>query len=131
MSEELQKPENKMEKKGFSIFDKMGDSTDENSIINKMQGALGAEFLEGVIKQLDPFIDPMIQGITESLGDDEKMILLRRNKKDGKAYVHVIDTSKVESFKIKENGIIETIAGADFIKSMLSGDLKEMMTKEK
>lgn len=118
-------------KSGFSLFSKLGESGDPNSIVSKMQEGLGIEFLEGLIKQLDPFIDPMIQGVTESLGDDEIMILLRRNKKDGKAYVHVIDTSKVESFKIRENGIIDTIAGGDFVKSMLSGDLKNMINKEK
>lgn len=119
------------EKKQFSILSKLGGNGDPNSIVSKMQEGLGIEFLEGLIKQLDPFIDPMIQGITESLGDDEIMILLRRNKKDGKAYVHIIDTSKVESFKIKENGIIDTVAGGDFVKSMLSGNIKDLLNKEK
>lgn len=119
------------EKKSFNILSKLGGNGDPNSIVSKMQEGLGMEFLEGLIKQLDPFIDPMIQSITESLGDDEIMILLRRNKKDGKAYVHIIDTSKVESFKIKENGIIDTVAGGDFVKSMLSGDLKDLLNKEK
>jgi hypothetical protein len=96
---------------------------DKDSIIAKMQSGLGAGFLESIIKQLDPFIEPMITGITESLGNDETMILLRRNKADGKAYVYLIDTSKIESFKIQGEGIKQTIDAGAFVKSMLSGDL--------
>jgi len=121
---------NKVSKNGDFLSKIMGNMEDENSIIGKMSSGLGTEFLEGIIKQLDPFVEPMIQGITEALGNDEKMVLLRRNKKDGKAYVHIIDTSKVMSFQIAPEGIIETVAGGDFIKSMLSGDLKNIMNKE-
>lgn len=117
------------EEKRKSFLDKMSSTMDTDSIVGKMSAGLGSGFIESIVKQLDPFIDPMLKGVTEALGDDETMILLRRNKKDGKAYVHIIDTSKVKAFSIEEDGILDTIDGANFIKSILSGDLKEMSSK--
>jgi hypothetical protein len=110
------------EEKEKSLAKKMAN--DPNSIVGKAMAGMGADFLEGIVGKLKPFIEPMIEGISGEFGDDEIMCILRKNKKDGKLYVHVIEVSGITAFNLKEGAIKQVIDGADFINTVLSGDLK-------
>jgi hypothetical protein len=125
----LYKSEIMQEEKKKSFMDKM--SNDPNSLVGKMQSGMGADFLEGIISKITPFIDPMIDGVAESLGDDEIMCLLRKNKKDGKLYVHVIETASVTKFELKEGAIKQVIDGKEFINTVLSGNLDLGLSEDK
>ena len=112
-----------MSEKKKTLLSKMG-SADPNSMFAKMSSGLGADFLEGVLKKLEPYIDPMLEGIAEALGEDETLCILRKNKKDGQLYVYVVDVSKITAFDLEEGGMKQVIHGSDFITKMLSGDIK-------
>lgn len=103
----------------------IGGKTDPNSIVGKMQAGMGADFLEGIIGKIKPFIDPMLEEISNQLGDDETMVLLRKNVEHNKLYVYIIDTSKVKAFELdKDEPFKQVIDGADFIEQVLSGKLE-------
>lgn len=118
----------KKENKGLlALADKMGGG-DKDSIVGKMNESLGKEFLEGILTKIKPFISPMISGIGDALGDDEYMCILKKNKKDGRPYVHIIETNKVKKFVVED--VKEVIDAEDFINVVLSGDIADMMKEE-
>ena len=106
-----------------SIMSKLGG--EDGSFLKMMQDTAGKEVLATIIPQLEPFIDPMLEGIGEALGDDENWVLLRKVK--GVRMVCIIKAALVESFKIKEGGVHKEIHAKDFVKSMLNKDIDNLM----
>lgn len=115
----------KKEKKGL-----MG-MADPDSMMGKMMGSMGEDFLMGIVSKIQPFISPMIQSISEEFGDDEIMCILRKNNKDGRMYVHVIETAGVKAFSLEEGALRHVIDGEDFIQKVLSGGLGDIFNKDK
>jgi hypothetical protein len=81
--------------------------------------------VEGLLPKIMPFIQPMIEGIEKSFGEDEHMLVIRKNKKSGKVVIHAMKTTDVESFKVSK--ISKSILLDEFLKSLLSGNIDEVL----
>lgn len=111
-------------------------------IIDMMQESTVRSFVEGALPAVLPMLEPLSQKLDEYLGDNEKIIIIRRSNSNSRATVLVLDTSKeftvkgaekkedrVFSMKAKldEEGnkvpipVIYYFNTAEFVKELLSG----------
>ncbi len=110
----------------------------ESSIFDQAKESLLMEVVEQAIPKLKPFLVPAMAKMNEWFGEDEKLILIRKNK-GGKAQVVIFDNS-VGDYEIKKDAVNniniftadqKCIMGVypieDFVEKMITGDISKLM----
>ena len=104
-------------------------------IVDMFQSDMMATIVEGLLPKIQPMIEPMKNKLAEYLGNNEKIIIVRRSNDKTEPSVMVLDTSKdftiaggankKFSFALDEDkkpiAILEYLDIGEFIQSMLSG----------
>lgn len=95
--------------------------SNERSLVRKAQDQMEQEIASQIIDMVKPALKPALEKLNEYLGDDEKMIIIRRPK-DMDTVVAVIETDKVEKFSLSTDEY-ERYSAKDFVENLLSGNL--------
>jgi hypothetical protein len=112
-----------IEKKEAGLFDKIKDD-------------MLMEVIEGAIPKIKPFLEPAMVKMNEWFGEDEKLIVIRKNKGQS-AKVIIFDNKKGEyEIRSGENKIFtadkECIVGVfdieEFMSKMITGDISKMIS---
>ena len=111
--------------------------------LDDIQGELFASTIESLLPKIKPFIAPAVEKFKEFLGDNEKTIVIRRNK-GGSPTVIVFDNSAFDEegtgysilnsktekhFKSNPDAVKDVYNVDDFINKLLTGDLMKEMGK--
>ena len=102
-------------------------SSSVDKIMEKQKEDNMKSIIESLLPQIRPYVSPMIEGVEEAFGDNAYLCVMKREK-DGKCYIHVIETPNIESFKVSE--IKSTVKFEDFLELLLSGEIKDMFDKK-
>lgn len=96
-------------------------------------GEMQSEVLEGalelampkILKMIKPFVEPGLKKLSTELGDDEKILLLRKDKETGILVFFVIETNTVKAFELTANPkvILPIDKPLDFIEKLIKGDI--------
>ena len=92
-------------------------------ITEEANQAAFASFIEGLLPKILPMIEPMMEGITEAFGDNEFIIVGKKDVKKNKVFMHIIKSNDIESFKTKK--IAKSVELSDFFQKALSGEVKQ------
>lgn len=118
----------------------MGNNNEPNSskapmLFDKIKEDMLMEVVESALPKIKPFLEPAMQKLNEWLGDDSKLIVIKRNK-NASTKVIIFDNTKGE-FEIKsgkekvftadKESIIGVYDVDDFISKLISGDISKLM----
>ena len=104
-------------------------------LFDKIKEDMGMEVLESLIPKIKPFLAPGIEKMNEWFGEDEKIIIIKKNK-GAKAKVLIFDNNKGEyeiksgegkKFTADKDCVIGVYDIEDFMQSLISGDLTKMV----
>lgn len=101
----------------------------EKSMIEEMKDDLMKDFIESVgpsvLNKLGPFIKPAMKQLSDELGNDEKFLVLRKDKKTNMLYFCVISTNTIKAFDLSASPdiVLPIIEGTEFIERLLKGEL--------
>lgn len=107
-------------------------------IIKEQESAAGMAFLEAIIHKFAPQIQGMNKNIADYLGDNEKIIILRRLNKDSDPVVITFDTTKYLEISFNKPGEAKTVFRAgegaalnsrnvgDFLQNLLTGNFDKI-----
>jgi len=82
-----------------------------------------SSFIEGIVPKLLPYIEPMMAGIAEAFGNDEFIIVGRKNIKNNKVFIHIVKSKNVQKFEVAK--ISKIIELSEFFTKALSGEMKQ------
>lgn len=91
--------------------------------IEKGNEAAFSSFIESIVPKVLPFVNPMMKGITDSFGDDEFIIVGKKNVKQNKVFIHIIKSKDVQKFEVAK--ITKVIEMSEFFQKALSGEVKQ------
>lgn len=101
----------------------------EKSMMDEMKDEMMSDFIASVgpsvLNKLGPFVKPAMQQLTDELGDDEKFLILRKDKTSKMLYFCVINTNTIKSFEISAPPaiVLPIKEGTEFIERLLKGEL--------
>lgn len=101
----------------------------EKSMMDEMKEDLMKDFIDSVgptvLTKLGPFIKPAMKQLADELGDDEKFLILRKDKENDLLYFCVINTSSIKAFEITSPPeiVLPIREGTEFIERLLKGEL--------
>lgn len=81
------------------------------------------EFLNSIIERVKPLLIPALEKLEDYMGEDEKMIIIRKPK-DAKGYVVILDTKDITSFKLARSDY-KRHKMRDFLEKLISGKISE------
>lgn len=106
---------------------------EKNPIIERIENDAMMSFIEGLLPQIKPFIDPAMTKLEEYFGDDEKIFLIRR--KAGKTPLVIELSNKVGNynisydsetgekiFKASEDSVLNIHNSGEFVEKLLKGE---------
>ena len=116
----------------------MGNSEKQSSVFDKIKEDMLMEVVESAIPKLKPFLKPTMEKMNEWFGEDEKLIVIKKNKGQ-KTQVIIFDNTKGD-YEIKRSGVSNTFtADAEcvvgvyeietFVEKMITGDISKLMGK--
>lgn len=68
-------------------------------LIDIMQEEMVGDFVHSILPKITPMLNPLSERLDSYLGNDEKIILIRRNSDKSSATVLVLDTTKDYTIK--------------------------------
>lgn len=114
----------------------------EESLFDEVKGEMLASAAQAIIPKIIPFVEPAMDEFDKYLGDNDKLILIRKIK-DCPSMVIILDNNKggytiemdksqgVEIFDVDEEAVNATYGVREFIEKLFSGELiKEMKNKK-
>lgn len=108
----------------------------ENAIVSEVKDVAAMAFIEGLLPQLKPFIEPAMEKLESYFGDNEKVFMIRRSP-GRKPIVIILDNTKGEylisnnvetgerKFKASEDAVINSFDTGEFIAKLLSGEFSK------
>lgn len=96
-----------------------------DDIKNDMMGDFMASVGPGLLSKLGPFIKPAMKQLADELGNDEKFLVLRKDKEADMLYFCVINTNTIKSFELSAPPeiVLPIKEGTEFIERLLKGEL--------
>lgn len=98
-----------------------------------MEGEMQSEVMEGalellmpkILKMVKPFVEPGIKKLGDELGEDAKMLILRKDKETGTLMFFVIETDTIKEFELSKNPmlVVPIVEPLKFIEKLIKGDL--------
>lgn len=104
-------------------------------IFDKVKEDMLMEVVESALPKIKPFLTPAMQKLNEWLGDDSKLIVVKRNKNattkviifDNTKGEYEIKSGKEKVFTADKESIIGVYDVDDFISKLISGDISKLM----
>lgn len=98
---------------------------EKKGLMSSVEDMVTGEFADKVKDFVGPMIKPAISKLEKFLGEDEKMIIIRKPK-DADGVVVVVDTNNIESFKLKGKKYI-SFSMKEFADIISSGNIEEKL----
>lgn len=101
-----------------------------NPLFDKVKEDMLMSMVEGILPQVKPFLAPALEKFNEWFGEDEKLIVIKKNK-GGSIKVIILDNSKGEyeirngenkKFSAPPDAIIGVYPLDDFMEKIISGE---------
>lgn len=107
------------------MFDKLKEGSTSKEMADMIKESAAEAFMPEIEKMAKAFGKPALQQFSDYLGDDDRFVIIRKDKKSGKFYVMIVETKSVEEMKISKDGyrIIPLDTPESLITMMLSGEL--------
>jgi len=109
------------------LMDKL--SPKEGTLIRELEDDAGDAmkdmFMGNIIPRIKPFIHPMLYKVSEMLGNDKYMVIIRKDA-NGIPSVIVMENEHISSFETSNEAIKYAKPLKDFIDDALSGNMKDM-----
>lgn len=110
----------------------------EGGLFDKIKEDVLMEVIEGAIPKIKPFLEPAMNKMNEWLGDDDKLIVIRKNK--GKSAKVIIFNNKKGEYEIKsgkdklftadKESIIGVFDIEEFMTKIIGGDISKLFSNE-
>ena len=98
------------------------------SIVGDAKGDLAKVIMEPILKAVAPMLKPALAKLEEFLGEDEKMIIIRKPKgSDG--FVVIMDTSNIDQFTT-HNSNYKKYSMKEFTEALVSGEMGDLFGEE-
>lgn len=107
----------------------------EGGLFDKIKDDVLMEVIEGAIPKIKPFLEPAMAKMNEWLGDDDKLVVIRKNKGqsakviifDNKKGEYEIKSGENKSFTADKDSIIGVFDIEEFMTKIISGDISKLM----
>jgi len=108
----------------------------EGGLFDKIKDDVLMEVVESAIPKIKPFLEPAMAKMNEWLGDDEKLVVIRKNKGqsakviifDNKKGEYEIKSGENKSFTADKESIIGVFDIEEFMTKIINGDISKLMT---
>ena len=111
----------------------------EGGLFDKIKDDMLMEVIEGALPKIKPFLEPAMVKMNEWFGEDDKLIVIRKNKGQS-AKVIIFDNKKGEyeirsgenkTFTADKESIVGVFDIEEFMSKMITGDISKMISDGK
>ncbi len=98
------------------------------NIVGDAQAGAMKAFMEPILRSVLPMLEPARKKLEDFLGEDEKMIIIRRPK-GSDAFVVIMDTDNIEIFTTKSDDY-KKYSTKEFVQMLMDGNMGDIFGGE-
>ena len=108
---------------------------DKSNLFDKFKEDMLMEVVEGVLPKIKPFLKPAVEKMNEWFGEDDKIIIIKKNKNQGtkviildnkKGEYEIVNSINSKKFSVDRDSIIGVHDIENFIEKVISGDITKL-----
>ena len=98
----------------------------ETSVVKEAEEMMMQEFIENLLPKVKKYIMPVKGKLAEWMGDDEKVLILRKDKQTGELFLMVVETEGIKEMSFVSEDSFNVYPIDDFVDAILEGRFDDL-----